>query len=432
MTTATLDRVIELKSALKTRVDSIEEAMKTVEIKGADINVPVDTAAAIKKLMSESAEIKSLIEASEFGTEFKAWASAPKEQSVALGAMGGEVKMRLTSLGQAFVESEEFKSMRQSGGFTMTKPFEVAIGDIASPFGYSQKDVYAGQVANAMTRNLNTIQFDPIVPRGYRPTRVRDLFPVANTSSSLIDFFQVSGFAADNQVVGAGQAVGVSDYTGGNFGVKPKSNLVFTNKQAPVRTIAHWEAAHRNSLDDLPQLQSIIDNELMYGLRLVEDFQILFGAGGNDLDGIMLAAGIQTYTPPTSEIPSDTLRRAATQSVIANYAPTGYVLHPNDWENVELQRGADGQYMLATNVSIGASTTVWRLPVAATPAMTQGQFLTGAFGIGCQIYDRQEANVRIAEQHSDFFVRNAVAVLAEERLALALKRPEAFVKGTFA
>ena len=42
-----------------------------------------------------------------------------------------------------------------------------------------------------------------------------------------------------------------------------------------------------------------------------------------------------------------------------------------------------------------------------------------------------EGNIRVAEQHSDFFIRNAVAILAEERLALAVKRPESFVEVEF-
>ena len=39
--------------------------------------------------------------------------------------------------------------------------------------------------------------------------------------------------------------------------------------------------------------------------------------------------------------------------------------------------------------------------------------------------------VGLSDQHADFFIRNAVAILAEMRLALAVKRPESFVKGTF-
>jgi HK97 family phage major capsid protein len=47
------------------------------------------------------------------------------------------------------------------------------------------------------------------------------------------------------------------------------------------------------------------------------------------------------------------------------------------------------------------------------------------------LYDREQASIRISEQDADFFVRNAIVILAEQRLALAVKRPEAFVKVTF-
>ena len=50
----------------------------------------------------------------------------------------------------------------------------------------------------------------------------------------------------------------------------------------------------------------------------------------------------------------------------------------------------------------------------------------GSFGIGATLYDRMEGNIRVSENHSDFFVRNAIAILAEERIALAVKRPESF------
>ena len=71
------------------------------------------------------------------------------------------------------------------------------------------------------------------------------------------------------------------------------------------------------------------------------------------------------------------------------------------------------------------------MPVVQTPAMAQGTALVGAFGLGSQLYDREASNIRIAEQHADFFIRNAVVILAEERLALATKRPESFVVVTF-
>ncbi len=77
---------------------------------------------------------------------------------------------------------------------------------------------------------------------------------------------------------------------------QPGRDRLERQRSAPVRTIAHWEAAHRNVLADEPQLRSIVDNELLYGLRLTEDNQILSGAGtGEDLTGILNTTGIQTY-----------------------------------------------------------------------------------------------------------------------------------------
>lgn len=420
------NRVAELKSALTQRIDAINDGVNSgVKVDGSNVEISQGTADKIRGLMAEATEIKSLIEAESYSGEVKSWLDQPESKSVSLDA--GAVKSARRSLGEMFTSSPEFKALVQSGGSTMPTPFEIEVNDLPST---GRKDVYQGSVADTYTRNLGSIQFDAPVLRSQRRMRVRDLFPVATTSANLIDYFRVLGFAENS---GKGSAASVPDRTNNAFTVKPQSNLTFESAQAPVRTIAHWEAAHRNVLDDVPQLQSVINNELLYGLQLEEDRQILSGSGLNDeLLGILNTSNIQTYTQASGEQKADALRRAATKALLANYEPTGYVLHPYDWEDVELQKGTgDGQYMLVTNVTVGAQAQVWRQPVVETPAIAEGTFLTGAFGLGVQIYDRQQANVRIAEQHADFFVRNAVAVLAEERIAIATKRPESLVKGTF-
>jgi HK97 family phage major capsid protein len=213
--------------------------------------------------------------------------------------------------------------------------------------------------------------------------------------------------------------------------------MQFEGHQAPVRTLAHWEAAHRNVLADEPQLRSIIDNELLYGLRLQEDFQILNGDGtGENLLGILNTSGVQTYehqTPAdlTEDNYGDAIRRAATLAFLAYYEPSGVVVHPSDWEKMELTKNAQGSYLMAVSMQVGAEARIWRMPVIDTPAIDEGTALVGAFGSGAQLYDREQASIRISEQHADFFVRNAIVVLAEERLALAVKRPESFVKVSF-
>lgn len=463
--TATLD-IKELETALMQKKDFVKTGVaEGVKIDGSNVEIKSEDYAALQGAMKDIAEIKSLIEMANLPDEvkgfFESQGGTTQQQSASMAAaaaaFGGSAgAMQAKTLGEMFTASEDFQEFRKSGGFTMRNPWEIEIKDMAAmgTYGLQTKDVFSGGLQDGINpRGFGSIQFDPVVPRAQRASRVRSLFPVAGTSANLIDYFRILGFAEGAD--GRGNAKTVSERTradgsmipegdnfrlganqaGDVFGVKPKSNLRFDSKQAPVRTIAHWEAAHRNVLADEPQLQATINNELLYGLALTEDDQILNGDGeGENLLGVLNTEGIQTYLQSSNpgDRKSDALRRAATLCVIANYPGTGFVLHPFDWEDIELQKAdGDGQYMLVTNVAVGATTTVWRQPVVETPAMPERTFLTGAFGIGAQLYDRQVASIRIAEQHSDFFVRNAIAILAEERLALAVKRPESFVKGSF-
>ena len=272
-----------------------------------------------------------------------------------------------------FIDSDQFKDMISSGGFN-SKEFVVEGNDLGQ-MGAERKDVYTALAPTLTSIGFGHTQFDPLVPRQFRKMRVRDLFSVAQTSSNLIDFFRVTGFSTDRLDLTT-HASTVPEYESAAFGLKPQSSLNFEADQAPVRTIAHWEAAHRNVLQDEPQLRSVIDNELLYGLRLEEDYQILNGVGtGNDLKGLLKTDNIQLYSQgasATGETKLDALRRATTKVILANYEATGFVMHPYDWEDVELTRGADGHYVLVTNVAIGAQQQVWRQPVVDSAAMTAG------------------------------------------------------------
>jgi HK97 family phage major capsid protein len=396
--------------------------------------------------MQDIKEIKSLIAGLETMGEVDAWASEP-QTSVAstYAAAANEVKhlssRELKSIGEMFLESPEFKSLANGrNGANMVAPWQAAV----SLTGYNVKDVYSA-LPTGTPGSFGTIQRDPIVTPPTRTKRVRDLFPTRTTTAAVIEYFRQVGFtsiAAPGVSASSystnNAAAAVAERSGGAFGLKPQSSFQFVGEQAAVRTLAHWEAAHRNVLADEPQLRSIIDNELMYGLRLLEDNQILNGDGtGENLLGVLQTPGIQTYdwslgaTSPVPDTKADALRRAATLSFLAYYEPTGIVLHPNDWEDIELTKDANGQYLVAVSIAMGGEPRVWRMPIVDTPAMTEGTALVGAFGTGAQLYDREQASIRISEQHSDFFVRNAIVILAEQRLALAVKRPEAFVEVTF-
>ena len=425
---ATDSRLKELKSALRAVLADndaiVDHAGATREEGGPEVQVQAKHVEAFRGNLAKAREIRAEIEALEGMGEIRSWAEG-MTAPVAQTKSGLIVPQGSKSLGEQFVESDEFKAIAGGkSGYTMHAPFQVN-GSFSSHWG--RKDVYTGLPSGTPT-DFGTPQREGIVERQKRTMRVRELFDVQQTNSNMVEYFRVSGFTNNASTVAE------RNDANNAFGVKPQSSMTVVGVQAPVRTIAHYEVAHRNVLDDEPTLRGIIDNELLYGLRLVEDDQILNGNGvGQNLTGIRSTSGIQTSTWSSGAVNDtrlDAIRRGITKSLLAYYEPTGMIVHPNDLEDIELSKDANYNYLMVMSVSMGADARLWRLPIVSTPAITEGKVLLGSFGVGATLYDRMEGNIRVSEQHSDFFVRNAVAVLAEERIALAVKRPESFVEVT--
>ena len=429
-------RLRELQSALREKMQQNKEIADSFRVDNGTVVVTTEQKSAFDKNMSDIREIKGLIEGLESLGKVQDWGSTSADASIAAQAAAvTPVAQAPRSIGQQFVDSPEFKSLQGGrNGANMASPWQFS-GSLTQ---YGVKDVYSsmatGNLANGADPNFGTVQRDPMVTQPTRTKRVRDLFPSRTTTASTIEYFRHFGYttpgtSADNN------AAPVAQRDGSVFAEKPQSSLQFVAESASVRTLAHYEAAHRNVLADEPQLRSIIDNELMYGLRLLEDTQILNGSGsGENLRGVLQTSGIQEYDwsdGETGDNRGDAIRRALTLSFLAYYEPTGVVMHPSDWEKIELSKDDNGQYLVAVSVALGGQPRLWRTPVVESPAIAEGTALVGAFGTGAQLYDREQASIRVSEQHSDFFVRNAIVILAEQRLALAVKRPEAFVKVSF-
>ena len=415
---ATNSRLKELKGALKDVLASNDQIVEHVEANreegGPEVQVEVKHVEAFRSGLAKAREIRSEIEALEGHEEVKAWASASSAPAVASKSTFSTSEAK--SLGQRFIESDEFKSIQGGrNGYTMNAPYQV-------------KDIYS-ELPTGTPSQFGTPQREGIVERAKRAARVRDLFAVQQTNTNMIEYFRVSGFT-NNAAARAERNAGDTAYVS-----SAQSSMTVVGVQAPVRTIAHFEVAHRNVLDDEPTLRGIIDSELLYGLRLVEDDQILNVDGtGSNLTGIRNTSGIQTLNWSAGTVGDsriDAVRRGITKALLAYYEPTGVIVHPNDMEDIELTKDDENRHIMVMSVSLGAEARLWRLPMVSSPAITEGKALVGSFGIGATLYDRMEGTIRIAEQHSDLFIRSAVAVLAEERIALAVKRPESFVEVSF-
>lgn len=252
-----------------------------------------------------------------------------------------------------------------------------------------------------------------------RRMTVRDLLMPGQTASNGIEYVR--------ELLFTNSAAPVAENT-----LKPESNITFEQASAPVRTIAHWLQSAKQILADAPQLMSFIDGRLRYGLRLAEEAQLLFGSGtGQNILGIVPQA--TAYAAPggitvANATPIDQIRLMLLQATLAEYPADGIVMHPTDWTRVELTKDTAGGYIFA-NPQAMSGPTLWGQPVVATQAMTLDKVLVGSFRMGAQIFDREDATVLISTEDRDNFVKNMVTVLAEERLALAVYRPAAFVYG---
>lgn len=312
--------------------------------------------------------------------------------------------------GSRLVESDEYKAWLTAGGMRSTQ----------SGFIFP---VPHAEIVGVATTNTTTVGVPPdvqpgIFPGTQRRLTVRDLITPGRTTSGMVGYVKETGFTNNAATVSEANT-------------KPESSLVYAYTQAAVVTIAHYFKASKQILDDFAGLQSQIDGRGRYGLKLVEENQLLKGSGvGNNLNGIYTQA--TAYSAPISvPTPSriDVLRLMMLQAELAEYPPTGIVLHPSDWAAIELKKDTTGAYIFANPQNL-AGPRMWGLPVVPTQAMTVDTALVGAFMLGAQLFDREDANVVISTENQDDFIRNMITIRAEERLALAVYRPEAFIKNT--
>lgn len=323
----------------------------------------------------------------------------------------GDPPAQLKSIGQHVVDSDAVKTLLQQKNGQARVTIEL-------------KDIMTGSatLGTGVSPSSSLVVADrqPIIQAPMRALVVRNLITPGSTTSNAIEY----PVETDDPLVTSAAVVSEGAR-------KPQSNITFDLRSTPVRTIAHFMKASRQIMDDVAQLQSYIDGRLRFGLQYVEETELLYGDGtGQHLLGIIpqASAYVAAFTPASMQ-KIDALRLAALQATLALYPATGYVLHPTDWAQIELTKDSQNRYLVGDPQNQIVK-RLWALPVVDTPAMAVGHFLTGAFQLGAQIFDRMTMEVLISTEDQDNFVRNMITIRAEERLALAVYRPAAFIYGT--
>ena len=348
------------------------------------------------------------------------WADARErlqdvEQRLAKRPAGGS---ELKSAGQMVIESDQYKAAVAPGA--EPKMGAVKVGSFFNAPVYTES-----QATTSSTGALVQPDRQPgIIMPALRRLTIRDLLPVGRTGSNLIEFCTENVFTNSAGIQGADSS------PSGQFDGQPKaeSGITFTLNNAPVRTIATWIPASRQIMADAAMLSSYINQRLTYAVKLDEEDELLNGSGSEGhINGLVTQAADYTRGASQDTI-LDTVLKAFLQVSLAEYEASAIILNPIDWTGMQLLKDSQGRYLFSDPQS-QAMPTVWGRSVVATQSMAAGNFLAGAFSLCAQIWDREDATVRVSESHDNFFVRNMVAVLAEERIALTVYRPSSLVQG---
>lgn len=254
-----------------------------------------------------------------------------------------------------------------------------------------------------------------IRPSAQEERAVADLMLSGTTTAQKVTYFEETTFT--NAAAETDEAA-----------AKPESALDFTLREDMVRKIATWVPVTDEMMEDVPTFESYLRARLAFMVRQREELQLLRGDGaGQNILGVYNRTGVQTVTGVGMSTIDSILRAIVEIQKDAFVEPTAMAIHPLDWWDVRTSKDSNGQYLLGPATQDPDTARPWGLQVRVTTNALENTALVGAFN-QAQVFRRTGIAIAISTENEDYFIKNKLAVRAEERLALAVYRPAAFCK----
>lgn len=365
-------------------------------------------------------------------------AGAPAPADAAPKMVDGIVDPKGATLGEAVAKSpayEELVSKWRGNDGQLKKGFGQVPLQTTGSLWADRKTLVTGASstsAGAMVVNDRLPGVTDLI--GTRELSVRDLCTNITISSDTFEYVRITGKTNNAAAVPEATTsatpglnnVAVGAYSA-SHGLKPESALALAVVTSPVETIAHLIPVTRRAAADAPQLMALVNAFLVDGLREEEEDQILNGDGSSpNLRGILQDPDISTVASAGTDLDAvvDAIRTIRND----RRRPNAIVVHPNDWYSTGflLAKDSAGNYLVSDpRASVDQLNALWGLRVVVTEAMTENTLLVGDFSQAV-VADRQQSTIYVSDSHNDWFARNILAVLAEERLGFGVLDPDAF------
>lgn len=266
---------------------------------------------------------------------------------------------------------------------------------------------------------------DPDFVQAYRRPTITNLFGVGAMSGQAIIYYVEGAQEGDFETVGEGEEFSQIHYADA------------TEHTDALSTIAGFIKESGDMITDLAFLKSDIDGRLLYSLSIKEEQQLLNGDGtGKNIKGLLKRDGIQTYTATDAGNDVAILHAQTMISTETGMMPDALVINPADYEALREKKDNNGAYLGGgpfygvNGGAVNITPSLWGMNTVVSPAVAKGTAVVGAFKRAATFYRKGGVAVEATNSNDTDFISDLVTIRAKERVALAVRKPKAFVKLT--
>jgi len=396
-----------LEKTMRACADTVvtQATATTPEVKGRLMTDPEK--AAIQAILDEGKAIKARIDGATNDASLQAEIDRLTAGMTSTPANDKQAQRVLKSMGHQFVDDPQWQAFIKNNGHRSSSAWLSPAVELHA----TTLDTSSGSGGQLIVSDYQ----QTILPLLFKRLTVADLIAPGTTTSNSITYMRETTFTNAAAAVAQGAA-------------KPESTLVFDQVTDLVQKIAHWLPVTEEMLEDVWQIQSYIDARLQLGVNITEEDQLLNGSGtAPNIRGILQRTGLTAAQARGADSNADAIfKQITTISSTIFVMPDGIVLNPTNWQTIQLTKNAAGNYLGTGPWANAQPAQLWGYPVAVTPSIVANTGLVGAFRQCAQVFRKGGIRVEASNSHMDFFVKNLVAIRAEERLALCVYRPAAF------
>lgn len=370
----------------------------------------------LKKAMENMANVKAAVEAGEKTVEDLNEAIKSVEDLQAKIKAADDAEKLIKSLGTKDVpnENETEKAKARTLGdsfveFVKKMKFGKSFNLVAPVYVKANTDTQtspSGAVDFATTYDKNVVEAARV------PLAVRDLFGAENISGSTLVYLVEGAMEGAPAVTAEGNA-------------KPQIHFADpTPKTVSLAKIACFIRESDEYINDYPFLASAINGRLMYELALVEQNKLVTDLIGTS--GIQSDSTSWTAASTATAIADLILDAAMDVQTGSGFNADAIMINPADWYSLRVAKDGENRYYGGGFFGAQSVDNLWGIPVCVTPAIAAGKIMVGAFKTCASVVQNGGIGVEATNTNKDDFEKNLMTIRAEERLALAVRRPAGF------